>query len=132
MEGEDRVQRNLTWIDPLSGLVWQVESPGIMNWAEAMGYANSLLLGGYHDWRLPEASELETLLDRSGLLDADRYRPSMRREIPFRDALAYWSSTTFGENTKNAWIVMFEGAYILSYNKRNRYHVRCVRGYAFK
>jgi len=113
----------------VSGLAWQVESPGTMNWAEAMGYANSLLLGGYHDWRLPEASELETLLDRNELLDVARYRPSMRKEIPFRDALAYWSSTTFGENTNNAWIVMFNGAYVLSYNKRNRYHVRCVRGY---
>jgi len=82
--------------------------------------------------RLPEAGELETLLDRSGLLDATRYRPSMRKEIPFRDALAYWSSTTFGENRNSAWIVMFDGAYVLSYNKRNRYHVRCVRGYAFQ
>lgn len=128
MEGEDRVQRNLTWIDPLSGLVWQVESSGKMNWTEAMGYAKSLVLGGHHDWRLPEARELETLLDRHELLDVARYRPSMRREVPFRDALAYWSSTTFGENTSNAWIVMFGGAYILSYNKRNTYHVRCVRG----
>ena len=55
-------------------------------------------------------------------------RHLLGREVPFRDALAYWSSTTFGENTKNAWIVMFDGAYVLSYNKRNTYHVRCVRG----
>ena len=128
MEEDGHVQGNLAWIDPVSGLAWQVESPGMMNWAGAMGYANSLLLGGYNDWRLPEASELETLLDRGELLDAARYRPSMRKEVPFRDSLAYWSSTTFGENTSNAWIVMFDGAYVLSYNKRNRYHVLCVRG----
>jgi len=127
LEKGGQVKENLTWIDPLSGLAWQIESPGTMNWAEAIDYANSLLLGGCHDWRLPEAGELETLLDRSELLDVSRYRPSMRKEVPFRDALAYWSSTTFGENTNNAWIVMFDGAYVLSYNKRNRYHVRCVR-----
>jgi len=126
LEKDGQVQGNLIWIDPVSGLAWQVESPGIMNWAEAVGYADALLLGGYRDFRLPEASELETLLDRGQLLDATRYRPSMRKEVPFRDSLSYWSSTTFGENTNNAWIVMFDGGYVLSYNKRNRYHVRCV------
>lgn len=30
--------------------------------------------------------------------------------------------------TKNAWIVMFDGAYLLSYYKSNLYYVRCVRG----
>ena len=44
------------------------------------------------------------------------------------DTLSYWSSTTFAEHTKNAWIVMFDGAYVLSYYKTNHYHVRCVRG----
>jgi len=128
LKKDGQIQGNMAWIDPVSGLTWQVESPGMMNWPGAMGYANSLVLGGCKDWRLPEASELETLLDRGELLDPARYRPSMRKEVPFRDSLAYWSSTTFGENTDNAWIVMFDGGYVLSYNKRNSYHVRCVRG----
>jgi hypothetical protein len=70
---------------------------------------------------LPSVLELETLLDRS------RYRPVMREEVPFRDELSYWSSTTFGQGTRNAWIIMFDGAYVLSYSKQNRYRVRCVR-----
>jgi len=52
----------------------------------------------------------------------------MRAEIPFRDARSYWSATTFGRQRTNAWIVMFDGAYVLSYYKTNAYHVRCVRG----
>lgn len=111
-----------TWIDPKTALEWQCESPGEMTWQEAQDYARALSLGGQRDWRLPSARELETLLDRS------RYRPVMREEIPFRDALSYWSSTTFGEDTQNAWIVMFDGAYVLSYYKSNCYYVRCVRG----
>lgn len=109
-------------MDPETGLEWQCASPGEMTWHEAMEYAGTLSLDEKEDWRLPSARELETLLDR------DKYRPVMRDEVPFRDHLSYWSSTTFSENTSNAWILMFDGAYVLSYYKSNRYQVRCVRG----
>ena len=111
-----------TWVDSETGLEWQCESPGPMNWHAAQSYAQSLSINGKDDWRLPTARELETLLDRN------RYRPEIREEIPFRDNHSYWSATTFGPNKNNAWIVMFDGAYVLSYYKTNEYHVRCVRG----
>ena len=117
-----RFENRQTWPDPLTGLEWQFESPGEMNWYEAAAYAGSLSLDHHPDWRFPTLRELESLLDRSV------YRPVMREEIPFRDRLPYWSSTTFGENTQNAWIIMFDGAYVLSYYKTNAYQVRCVRG----
>ena len=116
----------LTWKDPETGLEWQFNSPGEMNWYEAQEYARSLTLDGRKDWRLPTAAELETLLDRKTLYE--RTRPIMRKEVPFQDTLSYWSSTTFADHTYSAWIVMFDGAYILSYYKSNAYHVRCVRG----
>ncbi|UCD82570.1 MAG: DUF1566 domain-containing protein [Desulfobacterales bacterium] len=111
-----------TWTDPATGLEWQCDSPGRMNWHAAQSYAGSLSINGKEDWRLPTARELETLLDRTV------YRPVMRKEVPFRDPLSYWSSTTFGPDKDSAWIVMFDGAYVLSYYKTNAYHVRCVRG----
>ncbi len=111
-----------TWTDPLTGLEWQCRSPGEMHWQGARRYAERLSLDGKDDWRLPTARELETLLDRA------RYRPVMREEVPFPDTLSYWSATTFGEDTRNAWIVMYDGAYVLSYAKENPYYVRCVRG----
>ena len=118
-------QNSNTWNDPQSGLEWQYASPGQMTWYDALEYAKSVTLEGKHDWRLPTAAELETLLDRRTLYDA--MRPAMRKEVPFRDNLSYWSSTTFGEHTRSAWIVMFDGAYVLSYYKSNLYYVRCVR-----
>ena len=121
-EIEQQKVQTATWIDPDTGLEWQCEPPGRMNWHDAQSYAQSLTINGKRDWRLPAASELETLLDRT------IYRPVMREEIPFRDDLSYWSSTTFGPDRNNAWIVMFDGAYVLSYYKTNEYHVRCVRG----
>jgi hypothetical protein len=119
-------EKTPTWKDPRTGLEWQRCSPGKMNWHEALEYARSLSLDGKNDWRLPTATELETLIDRRTLLD--RIRPTMREDVPFRDTLSYWSSTTFAPNTRSAWIVMFDGAYILSYYKSNQYYIRCVRG----
>ena len=113
-----------TWIDLKTGLQWQLDSPGRMNWHEGKAYARSLRLGNKADWRIPALRELESLLDRT------RYRPVMRPEIPFRDTGSYWSSTTFGPKRKSAWMVMFDGAYVLSYQKTNKYYVRCVRGKA--
>jgi len=116
----------LTWEDSRTGLEWQYSSPGKMNWHEALEYAQSLRLDGKSDWRLPNLVELESLLDRGTMLE--RIRPIMRTDVPFRDTLSYWSSTTFAPDTRSAWIVMFDGAYILSYYKSNQYHIRCVRG----
>ena len=123
---EPRTKKTLTWKDPKTGLEWQCESPGEMTWYKAQEYAKSLLLDEKKDWRLPTLAELESLLDRTKARPEGR--PPMREEVPFRDELSYWSSTTFERDTKNAWIVMFDGAYVLSYYTSNSYHVRCVRG----
>jgi len=119
-------RKTLTWKDPKTGLEWQCESPGEMSWHKALEYAKSLSLDGKNDWRVPTVLELETLLDRSVLYH--ELRPLMREEVPFRDNLSYWSCTTFDADTNNAWIVMFDGGYVLSYYKTNAYHIRCVRG----
>ena len=119
-------QNPSTWKDPETGLEWQCQSPGEMTWHEAQEYAKSLSLDGKNDWRLPSLAELESLLDRSRMRSDGR--PPVREDVPFRDNLSYWSATTFEHHTQNAWIVMFDGAYVLSYYKVNSYHVRCVRG----
>lgn len=121
-----RERRPPTWKDHRTGLEWQCESPGEMTWYEALEYAKSLSLDGKKDWRLPTLAELESLLDRTKARSEGR--PPMRQEVPFRDELSYWSSTTFKRDTKTAWILMFDGGYLLSYYKSNLYHVRCVRG----
>ena len=98
--GERGRQKKLTWKDPKTGLEWQSESPGEMTWHEAQEYAGSLSLDGKDDWRVPTLAELESLLDRTKARSDGR--PFMREEVPFRDMLSYWSSTTFERHTKNA------------------------------
>ena len=110
-----------TWVDPKTGLKWQITSPEKpMNWQEAMTYAESLR----DDWRLPAIKELETLLDRS------KFDPAVRKEVLFRDSLFYWSSTTYAGKTSNAWGVDFYNGGVDDYGKANNYYVRCVRGEA--
>lgn len=123
---EQEGQLSPAWKDPETGREWQFASPGRMTWHDAMAYAKTLTLDGKNDWRLPTLAELESLLDRTRARPDGR--PLMRCDVPFRDDLSYWSATTFELDTKNAWIVMFDGAYVLSYYKSNCYHVRCVWG----
>jgi len=60
-----------TVTDIATGLQWQTSDDGIeRNWEEALGYAQSLTLGGYDDWRLPNAKELQSILDYSKAPDA--------------------------------------------------------------
>jgi len=63
-----------TWLDPETGLEWQGESPGRMTWFAAQSYAQFLSIDGKNDWRLPTASELETLPWRSYWLLVIRYQ----------------------------------------------------------
>ncbi len=117
---------SLTWHDPRTDLEWQFDSPGEMSWQQALDYTAALILNVKSDWRLPTLAELETLLDRTK--SRSDGRAPMRAEVPFRDIRSYWSCTTFERDTKTAWILMFDGAYLLSYPKQNLYWVRCVRG----
>ena len=54
-ETEETAEASPTWNDPLTGLEWQVRSPGKMDWREALEYARSLRLDGKSDWRLRAA-----------------------------------------------------------------------------
>jgi len=50
--------------DRVTGLMWQQGRSGkFASLAEAVGYAQGLVLGGYDDWRLPTNDELYTLHD---------------------------------------------------------------------
>jgi hypothetical protein len=57
---------NGTVTDHATGLMWQQADSGSgMDWRQALAYAENLELGGYRDWRLPNAKELQSLVDYS-------------------------------------------------------------------
>ena len=52
--------------DNATGLMWQKADDGTSrNWEESLEYAQNLKLANYSDWRLPNAKELQSIVDYS-------------------------------------------------------------------
>jgi hypothetical protein len=57
--------------DLSTGLIWQKADDGTeRNWEEALEYAQNLTLAGQDDWRLPNAKELQSIIDYTRAPDA--------------------------------------------------------------
>ncbi|MCP3927663.1 MAG: DUF1566 domain-containing protein [Bacteroidetes bacterium] len=55
---------NGTISDNATGLMWQQADDGTTrDWKDALSYAENLSLGGHSDWRLPNAKELQSIVD---------------------------------------------------------------------
>lgn len=82
-----------TVTDRATGLVWQQADSGKgLDWKDALAYAEQLRLAGHEDWRLPDAKELQSIVDYTHIPAIDPVFHISKRddgEYPF-----YWSSTT--------------------------------------
>ncbi len=124
---------NYTVTDINNGLVWQqytadTDSNNILNdndrihWGQAVDYCENLEFGDYNNWRLPERSELETILDYT------RVYPSI---APIFSAYStyYWSATETASHDYVAWAISFTNSSNFTITKSmSRQLVRCVRG----
>lgn len=79
-----------TVTDQATGLMWQQADSGSgLNWEEALAYAENLELAGHSDWRLPNAKELQSIVDYSAIPAIDQ------KFLKMSDPEAwYWSGTT--------------------------------------
>jgi len=109
--------------DNTTKLQWQDDAIGsTMTWAVAIEHCENLSLDGHSDWRLPNLSEL------SSIVDDTRYDLSIDNTVFQNTAsYAYWSSTTHARFSRNAWYVEFiYGGQGYNYKTTSNY-VRCVR-----
>ena len=114
---------NGTVIDTDTGLMWQQDTaPSLYSWQDALSYCENLTLAGYNDWRLPNANELQSLVDYS------RFSLSIDPVFPNTMSSYYWSSTTNASSTDGAWYVYFLSGYVSYYYKSYGYYIRAVRG----
>jgi len=101
-----------TITDRATGLMWmKADSGATMNWEGALRYAENLKHAGYEDWRLPNAKELQSIVDYSRAPDAaDPNRRSAALD-PIFDLTEteswFWTSTTHGDNTRHAIYICF-------------------------
>ncbi len=94
---------NDTISDLATGLMWQKDDSGTtMNWEQALSYAGNLKYAGYDDWRLPNAKELQSIVDYTRAPDAldSAYRSAAIDpvfELTETESW-FWTSTTHGDN----------------------------------
>ncbi|MDQ7023853.1 MAG: DUF1566 domain-containing protein [Candidatus Gracilibacteria bacterium] len=107
--------------DNLTLLEWQQDGSiaGTKNWNNAKRYCADLTLGGKTDWRLPDITELKSIVDYTKSIDTNKFTNT---------ASSYcWSSTTYNYNTSYAWHVNFYNGNSSYHNKTNYRYVRCTR-----
>ncbi len=92
-----------TVTDQATGLTWaRMDSGRSMTWRDALAYAEQLNLAGHSDWRLPNAKELQYIVDYtrspdttgSAAIDPVFQSSTIVNEAGQKDYPFYWTSTT--------------------------------------
>ncbi len=92
-----------TVTDTATGLMWMKSDSGKgMDWATALKYAENFEYGVYDDWRLPDAKELQYIVDytrspdttNSAAIDPVFDISSIKNEKGEKDYPYFWTSTT--------------------------------------
>jgi len=108
-----------TVTDESTGLMWQQNDNGEgLLWEDALVYSENLGLAGYIDWRLPNAKELQSIVDYSrcpDTTDSAAIDPvfrvsSITNEGGEKDYSFYWTSTThvgYPDNGNSAVYIAF-------------------------
>jgi len=122
-----------TITDNVTGLTWAKDGNGKgcnwgqqTDWDSAIDYCNSLDLGGFSDWRLPNIRELQSIANYG------RYPAVDSTFFPNTNIMYYWSSTSSAYNTNYAWVIYFTNGGVHtndSYlSKTESWYLRAVRG----
>ncbi|CAJ1939985.1 unnamed protein product, partial [Cylindrotheca closterium] len=90
-------------VDAATGLEWtRGDSGSGLDWEESLSYCNDLELGGYNDWKLPDAHQLQSIVDYNRSPDATGTpaidplfeSTQITNEAGAVDFGWYWTSTT--------------------------------------
>ena len=117
---EKEIANNTVTID---GLMWQDNKAVEItqrDWKGAKEYCSSLELLGFNDWRLPNKSELESIVDKGR-------RPAIKRRFKHIASNLYWSSSSNVSDSSYAFSVGFAHGDLYGYDKTFNAYVRCSR-----
>lgn len=113
--------KNGTVTDTSAGLVWQQARGEKMTWEKALSYCKNLSLGGRNNWRLPDVSELQSLVDyarHDPAIDADFFPGTMS---------SYWTSVINISRPNFTWCIYFSDGRINDSGKHFIHYIRAVR-----
>ncbi len=94
---------NGTITDQATGLMWmQADNGEALSWEDALTYAENKEFAGYSDWRLPDAKELQSIVDyarspettNSAAIDPVFSCTQITNEAGQDDYPCYWTGTT--------------------------------------
>lgn len=100
-----------TITDQATGLMWMQDDNGTgLNWPDALAYAESFVYAGFSDWRLPNAKELQSIVDytrspsttNSPAIDPLFHCTQITDEGGNPDYPFYWSGTTHVSSQQDA------------------------------
>jgi hypothetical protein len=116
-------------LDKETGLVWAKDGNlpgGTRKWQTAVDYCRSnVSIGNRKGWRLPTIEELASLIDTT------QASPALPSGHPFENvqsSSAYWSSTTYEDDSRDAWAVHMSNGDVYNVDKPDFYCVWPVRG----
>ena len=117
-----------TILDTNKLIMWQDDSDAktiTKTWIDAINYCDTLTLAGFSDWRLANINELISVLSIE--------TPNIAIESIFSNisdsGYKYWSSTTFTNDTTNAWSIYFKTGKIQTNLKTENNYLRCIRDF---
>jgi len=116
---ETTVEDKIIVTDSKTGLVWQKEKKGNLNWEEALEYCETSTYAGYDDWRLPSIDELITLFNPFS------YNPAS--SFPLYITEHFWSSTTCEHYRRHGWLIKFIEGDVSPDDKSYKRYAICVR-----
>jgi hypothetical protein len=97
-----------TVIDSATGRMWMQQDAGVAkNWEQALSYCENFEIAGHSDWRLPQAKELQSLIDytrspattNSSSIDPVFSNTPITNEAGEEDYGFYWTSSTHVSQT---------------------------------
>ena len=108
----------------------------IWDWLDAVNGNGKAGFAGYSDWRIPNVTELMSIVDYGRSAPAT-YPPlavpacssgcTDLRICSCMDATEYWTATTFSDFPAHAWVVEFQLGVVDDRLKTNLHRVRVVR-----
>lgn len=123
------INGNGTVTDTVTGLMWQQGDGGEMTIEQALLYCDTLTLGGYTDWRLPNTHEAFSILNHRFVNPA--LDPSFFQNT---NAEYWWTSDRQWNDTNKIWVTNSGGGIgnhqkteTISAGGIKRFHARAVR-----